>query len=164
MDYSKNFVDNLNYFHQIPKGKCFDTFCVSFYDSVVVLDKRLNQQVPYDQVKVPLKEFVPLKIVDCFIFYNEIDLLSYRLNLLKDVVDYFIIVEATKTFTGKPKEMYFKEHLKEKYNCIGLSLPKLTGEMKGKPCDKTNLNIIRNIIIDEATMIDKNIEFRFNFI
>jgi hypothetical protein len=48
-------------------------------------------------------------------------------------------------------------NVKEKYNCIGLSLPKLTGDMNGKPCDKTNLNIIRNIIIDEATMIDKNI-------
>ena len=45
--------------------------------------------------------------------------------------------------------------VKEKYNCIGLSLPKLTGEMNGKKCDKTNLNIIRDIIIDEATMIDE---------
>jgi len=47
--------------------------------------------------------------------------------------------------------------VKEKYNCIGLSLPKLTGEMNGKRCDKTNLNIIRDIIIDEATMIDEEI-------
>ena len=57
MDYSKNFVDNLNYFHQIPKGKCFDTFCVSFYDSIVVLDKRLNQPEPYDEVKASLREY-----------------------------------------------------------------------------------------------------------
>jgi hypothetical protein len=45
----------------------------------------------------------------------------------------------------------------QQYNCIGLSLPKLTGEMNGKPCDKTTLNVIRDIIIDEATMINKSI-------
>ena len=50
-DYSKNFVDKLNYFHQIPKKECFNTFCVSFYDSVVVLDKRLNQIEPYSEMK-----------------------------------------------------------------------------------------------------------------
>ena len=48
------------------------------------------------------------RIFDCFIFYNEIELLKYRFELLKDVVDTFIIVEANITFSGKPKEMYFK--------------------------------------------------------
>jgi len=50
------------------------------------------------------------KIVDCFIFYNELDLLNYRLNMLYDTVDYFIIVESTHTFTGKPKSMFFIEN------------------------------------------------------
>ena len=31
-----------------------------------------------------------MKLVDAFIFYNEYDLLRYRLNTLKDVIDYFI--------------------------------------------------------------------------
>jgi beta-1,4-mannosyl-glycoprotein beta-1,4-N-acetylglucosaminyltransferase len=44
-----------------------------------------------------------MKIIDCFIFYNEIDLLNYRLNTLHEVVDYFIIVESTHTFMGKEK-------------------------------------------------------------
>lgn len=47
------------------------------------------------------------KIIDCFIFYNEVDLLNYRLNILNSVVDYFVIVEATLTFTGKKKELTF---------------------------------------------------------
>jgi beta-1,4-mannosyl-glycoprotein beta-1,4-N-acetylglucosaminyltransferase len=42
-----------------------------------------------------------MRIIDCFIFYNELDLLTYRLNLLDDIVDYFIIVESTHTFVGK---------------------------------------------------------------
>ena len=50
------------------------------------------------------------KIIDCFIFYNELDLLSYRLNLLNDIVDYFVIVESTHTFIGKEKRLYFDEN------------------------------------------------------
>jgi beta-1,4-mannosyl-glycoprotein beta-1,4-N-acetylglucosaminyltransferase len=51
-----------------------------------------------------------LRIIDCFIFYNELDLLTYRLNILDTVVDYFVIVESTHTFTGKEKILYYNEH------------------------------------------------------
>jgi beta-1,4-mannosyl-glycoprotein beta-1,4-N-acetylglucosaminyltransferase len=51
-----------------------------------------------------------MKIIDCFIFYNELDLLTYRLNLLYNVVDYFIIVESTHTFVGKTKQLFFNEN------------------------------------------------------
>ena len=37
------------------------------------------------------------KIYDCFNFFNELDILELRLNILYDVVDYFIIVESNKT-------------------------------------------------------------------
>ena len=58
-----------------------------------------------------------MKIIDCFIFYNELDLLTYRLNLLNNIVDYFIIVESTHTFVGKEKSLFFNEnkHLFEKF-------------------------------------------------
>ena len=55
------------------------------------------------------------KIVDCFTFYNEIELLTYRLNILNDVVDYFIIVESTHTHTGFEKILYFDKNLFEKF-------------------------------------------------
>ena len=35
-----------------------------------------------------------MKIIDSFIFYNELDLLEYRLSILNDLVDYFILVES----------------------------------------------------------------------
>jgi len=59
-----------------------------------------------------------MKIIDCFIFYNELDLLTYRLNLLNNIVDYFIIVESTHTFVGKEKKLFFNDnkHLFEKFN------------------------------------------------
>lgn len=47
------------------------------------------------------------KIVDCFTFFNELDLLEFRLTELDPYVDYFVIIESTKTFTGKPKPLYY---------------------------------------------------------
>lgn len=55
-----------------------------------------------------------MKIADGFIFYNELDLLTYRLNILNDVVDYFIIVESTHTHVGNPKPLFFEEN-KQKF-------------------------------------------------
>ena len=49
-------------------------------------------------------------IYDCFTFFNELDLLEIRLNVLNDVVDKFVIVEATKTFSGTSKPLYFKDN------------------------------------------------------
>ena len=59
-----------------------------------------------------------IKIIDCFTFYNEIDLLTYRLNILNDVVDYFVLVESTHTFVGKEKILFYNENkqLFEKFN------------------------------------------------
>jgi beta-1,4-mannosyl-glycoprotein beta-1,4-N-acetylglucosaminyltransferase len=54
--------------------------------------------------------YMSIKIIDCFTFYNELDLLTYRLNVLNDVVDYFIIVESTHTFTGREKQLFFNEN------------------------------------------------------
>ena len=57
-------------------------------------------------------------IYDCFTFFNELDLLKIRLNILNDVVDKFVLVESTKTFTNKKKELYYQnnKHLFEKFN------------------------------------------------
>lgn len=53
-------------------------------------------------------------IYDCFSFYNELDLLEIRLNVLKDVVDKFVLVEMNKTHMGEDKPFYFDEN-KERY-------------------------------------------------
>lgn len=42
-------------------------------------------------------------IYDCFPFFNELDVLEIRLNVLYDTVDYFVITEADKTHTGRHK-------------------------------------------------------------
>ncbi len=49
-------------------------------------------------------------IFDCFSFFNELELLEIRLNVLNDVVDRFVLVEATKTFNNQPKRLFFEEN------------------------------------------------------
>jgi hypothetical protein len=45
-----------------------------------------------------------MKIYDCFTFFNELDVLEFRLQELYDTVDYFVIAEANKSHSGKPKD------------------------------------------------------------
>ncbi|HEV2340142.1 MAG TPA: hypothetical protein VGT05_05330 [Patescibacteria group bacterium] len=47
---------------------------------------------------------------DCFTFYNELELLSIRLHELDSVVDKFVLVEGTVTFTNKKKKLFFEEN------------------------------------------------------
>lgn len=49
-------------------------------------------------------------IYDCFQFFNELDLLKLRLEILSPVVDKFVISEATETFSGLPKPLYYEEN------------------------------------------------------
>ena len=46
-------------------------------------------------------------IYDCFPFNNELMLLEIRLNHHSPFVDKFILSEATHTYSGKPKELYY---------------------------------------------------------
>lgn len=56
-----------------------------------------------------------MKVFDSFIFFNEIDLLELRLNILNDVVDYFVITESPWTVSGNPKPLYYQEN-KERFS------------------------------------------------
>jgi beta-1,4-mannosyl-glycoprotein beta-1,4-N-acetylglucosaminyltransferase len=53
-------------------------------------------------------------IIDAVIFSVELDLLEIRLRELWSVVDRFIVLEADRTFTGKPKKLILKEN-KERF-------------------------------------------------
>ena len=53
-------------------------------------------------------------IYDCFMFFNELDILDIRLNMLNPFVDKFVIVESTITHSGKPKRLFYNEN-KERY-------------------------------------------------
>ena len=49
-------------------------------------------------------------IYDCFIFYNELELLELRLAELCSKVDKFVLVEAKKKFNGQEKPLFYLEN------------------------------------------------------
>ncbi|MCL2253119.1 MAG: glycosyl transferase GT17 family protein [Lachnospiraceae bacterium] len=49
-------------------------------------------------------------VYDCFAFFNELDMLKLRLKIMSPLVDYFVIGEATHTFSGMPKELCFEKN------------------------------------------------------
>ena len=51
-----------------------------------------------------------MKIIDCFLFYNELELLKFKLKELNDIVDYFVLIESKYTFVGNEKELYYEKN------------------------------------------------------
>ena len=51
-----------------------------------------------------------MKVFDSFIFFNELDLLDLRLNILNDVVDYFVLTESPLTVSGNEKPLFYQEN------------------------------------------------------
>ena len=49
-----------------------------------------------------------MKLIDCFMYFDEDLVLDIRLNTLNDKVDKFIIVEATRDHAGREKKLNFK--------------------------------------------------------
>ena len=55
-----------------------------------------------------------IKVYDIFTYNGEVDILEISLNILKDSVDQFIIIEAPTTFSGQSKPLYFQNQ-KERF-------------------------------------------------
>lgn len=53
-------------------------------------------------------------IIDCFYFFNELDLLEIRLNVLDEHVDQFVLVEFSTTYSGISKPSHYLAN-KERY-------------------------------------------------
>ncbi len=56
-------------------------------------------------------------IFDCIPFFNELDILKLRMEIMNPYVDYFVLEESTVTFSGESKRMIFAEnrHLFDKF-------------------------------------------------
>lgn len=52
-------------------------------------------------------------VVDCFPFYNELDVLEIRLNELSGVVDRWVILESEETYGGHKKPLFLKKAMSE---------------------------------------------------
>ena len=56
----------------------------------------------------PTNTYVP-RIIDTFLFFDELSMLRLRYEMTRDVVDLYVLIEAKQTFTGKPKPLHFRE-------------------------------------------------------
>jgi len=54
-----------------------------------------------------------MRVIDCFPYFNEKELLELRINLLHDKVDKFIITDANRTHRGTSKPFTCKDTLEE---------------------------------------------------
>ena len=57
-----------------------------------------------------------MKIFDCVIYLDEDLLLDLRFNILNNYVDYFVIVESSKTWQNNKKKFNFKINKFLKFN------------------------------------------------
>jgi beta-1,4-mannosyl-glycoprotein beta-1,4-N-acetylglucosaminyltransferase len=69
------------------------------------------------------------EMIDCFMFFNELDLLEIRLNTLRPYVDRFVLFESPKTFSGRPKKLYYQEN-KARYE--GFNITHLVADFEAK--------------------------------
>jgi len=54
------------------------------------------------------------QIYDCFLFFNELEILDIRLHEMYEHVDKFVLVESVETFRGNLKPLYYQEN-QERY-------------------------------------------------
>lgn len=71
-----------------------------------------TSEVPMLQLRRRTKNFASRtsKRYDCFYFFDELEILELRLNILNDYVDFFVICESSKTFSGRDKPLVFQEN------------------------------------------------------
>ena len=95
-----------------------------------------------------------MKIFDCFIFFDERDLVELRINILKDYVDYFVICEAKQNHRGLSKKLNFPlekfDQIKEKIIYITVdSFPKFNSTWKRQDYQ-------RNYLLNGLSKADSN--------
>jgi beta-1,4-mannosyl-glycoprotein beta-1,4-N-acetylglucosaminyltransferase len=102
-----------------------------------------------------------MKIYDCFQFFNELDLLEIRLDVLYDHVDYFVISESNRTHSNKLKEYTFLEN-KDKFSKYMDKIIHVTEELPEdifgpiRKEETSDYNKQYNKIIDIFTSEDEN--------
>jgi beta-1,4-mannosyl-glycoprotein beta-1,4-N-acetylglucosaminyltransferase len=98
------------------------------------------------------------KVFDVFTFFNELDLLELRLEMLDPYVDKFVIVECVETFSGKQKPLHFQDnkerfskYLHKIYHHVTYDPPKSFEDLQQRILDPNVSNDIKDICIQALT-------------
>ena len=105
-----------------------------------------------------------MKIIDCFMFFDEEMLLDLRLNTLNKFVDKFVIVESSYTHSGKDKKLIFDinkySKFKDKIHYIVLKDPPAgieeanSNDDEGEVSRKEILNALKRENLQRDTILD----------
>ena len=98
------------------------------------------------------------RVFDVFTFFNELDLLELRLDMLSPYVDKFILIECVETFSGKPKPLHY-ENNKERFSRyhdkiihhVTYDPPKSFEDLRGRILDPNIDNLSKQICIQALT-------------
>lgn len=85
------------------------------------------------------------KVYDVFTFFNELELLEMRLEILDKVIDKFVLIECVETFSGKPKPLYYEENR----GLFGKFNHKIIHHVTRNP--PQSFEDLRNRIVDDAS-------------
>lgn len=92
--------------HNVKKREFNNLTNASYIAQLITDPSLLHLEQQKCSINNPLK---PRKIVDGFIFDNELDMLEFRLEYLYNHIDHFILVESKHDSMGNPKKCVFKE-------------------------------------------------------
>ena len=113
------FEKALSSWHWGKLSECKDGFADLYknhWSKLTEYQKGISQKYLKEHYDISIedleKEFKP-KIIDCFRFFNEKELLELRYNLLKDYVDNFVVIEGNKTQSGNDWKPLGKKYLEE---------------------------------------------------
>jgi beta-1,4-mannosyl-glycoprotein beta-1,4-N-acetylglucosaminyltransferase len=95
-----------------------------------------------------------MRIYDCFSYWDEDLLLEFRLNILNDYVDYFVIVEGNKTWQNNFKNLNFNINKFSKFKDKIIYIPVEDLPDGDDPYKRENHQ--RNAIIRGLTNASKN--------
>lgn len=77
---------------------------------ISLLNERIDPLFYFGESVAKVLESHQGLVYDSFYFFNELDILEIRLEVLNDYVDKFVIIESDRTFSGKKKESIYSQN------------------------------------------------------
>ena len=99
-----------------------------------------------------------MKIIDCFMYYDEDLVLDIRLNTLNKYVSFFVICEANFNHNGTKRDFKFniKNHLKFKEKIIYIPLTEQPSNLK--KINKNENELLKNSKILDNALLRENFQ------
>jgi beta-1,4-mannosyl-glycoprotein beta-1,4-N-acetylglucosaminyltransferase len=98
------------------------------------------------------------RVFDVFTFFNELDLLELRLEMLDPYVDQFILIECIETFSGKQKPLHFSQNKQrfEKYlhkihHHVTFTPPKSFEDLQQRILDEKSSEFEKQVCVQALT-------------